>query len=147
MVVTFTHPVTGRSLNELRRARRILRAERARIVQWRRLVRARLDLAIAVAAQPDALGLEPDVLPSGTEANLPMHAELVEHVLGGGPSIELDRLQALRELDKQLGRYEQSVTEALDAATTEFIRRVAVDPAAMFRGLDDEEDPPSPAHR
>ncbi|NLF06078.1 MAG: hypothetical protein GX593_13920 [Actinomycetales bacterium] len=147
MVVTYTHPVSGRSLSELRRARRLLRAERARIVQWRRLVRARLDLAIAVAAQPDALGQDPDVLPTGTEADLPMHAELVEHVLGGGPSIELDRLQALRALDRQLARYEQSVTEALDAATTEFIRRVASDPTAMFQGLDAEDAPPSPAPR
>ncbi len=145
MVVALTTGVSGRTLNELRRARRLLRAERARIVQWRRLVRARLDLAIAVAAQPDALGQDPDVLPSGLEADLPMHAELVEHVLGGGPSIELDRLQSLRALDKQLARYEQSVAEALDAATTEFIRRVAVDPTAMFRSLDDEDGPtPTP---
>ena len=66
-------------------------------------------------------------------------------MLGGGPSIELDRLQALRALDKQLARYEQSVAEALDAATTEFIRRVAVDPTAMFRSLEDGDDPsPTP---
>ena len=139
MVVTSTHSVSGRSLNELRRARRLLRAERARIVQWRRLVRARLDLAIAVAAQPDPLGLDADVLPSGEEADLPVHSELIAHVLGGGPSIELDRLQALRALDKRLARYEQSVAEALDAATTEFIRRVAADPLAMVRGIEDEE--------
>lgn len=142
MVVSLTHPVSGRSLNELRRARRILRAERARIGQWRRLVRARLDLAVAAAAQPEALGLDPDVLPAGPEADLPMHSELCEHVLGGGPSIELDRLEALRALDKRLARYEQSVTEALDAATTEFIRRVAVDPTAMFHGIEDENAPP-----
>lgn len=138
MVVARTTRASGRTLSELRRARRLLRAERARIVQWRRLVRARLDLAIAVAAQPDPLGQDPEVVPPGLESDLPMHTELVEHVLGGGPSIELDRLHALRALDKRLARYEQSVAEALDAATTEFIRRVAVDPTAMFRAIDDE---------
>jgi len=138
MVVRYRQPASGRSLAELRRARRLLRAERARVVQWRRLVKARLDLAVAMAAQPESLGQDVDALPVGLEADLPQHAELVEHVLGGGPAIELDRLQALRELDKRLARYEQAVTEALEAATTEFIRRVAVDPQAMFRAIETE---------
>lgn len=136
MAVAYTTGVNGRRLTELRRARRVLRAEKARIVQWRRLVRARLDLAVAAAAQPEALGQDPDVLPVGPESDLPMHAELVTQVLGGAPTIDLDRLRALRALDKQLARYERSVSDALDAATSEFIRRVAGDPAEMFSPLD-----------
>ena len=138
MAVAFTTGVSGRPLAELRRARRLLRAEKSRIVQWRRLVRARLDLAVAAAAQPEPLGQDPDVLPAALEADLPMHGELLEHVLGGAPSIDLPRLHALRALDKQLARYEQSVGEALDAATSEFIRRVAGDPTEMFRPLADD---------
>ena len=136
MAVAYPTGLNGRRLTELRRARRLLRAEKARIVQWRRLVRARLDLAVAAAAQPEPLGQEPDVLPVGPESDLPVHDELVVQVLGGGPSIDLDRLQALRALDKQLARYERSVSEALDAATSEFIRRVAGDPTEMFSPLD-----------
>lgn len=138
MAVAFTAGVGGRSLAELRRARRVLRAEKARIVQWRRLVRARLDLAVAAAAQPEPLGQDPEVLPAAPEADLPMHADLVENVLGGGPSIDLERLHALRALDKRLARYEQSVAAALDAATSEFIRRVAGDPREMFRPLEED---------
>lgn len=136
MAVTYTAGINGRRLSELRRARRLLRAEKARIVQWRRLVRARLDLAVAAAAQPEALGQEPDVLPGCLESDLPLHSELVDQVLGGAPSIDLDRLHALRALDKQLACYEQSVGEALDTATSEFIRRVAGDPAEMFSPLE-----------
>lgn len=138
MAVAFTAGVNGRSLAELRSARRALRAEKARIVQWRRLVRARLDLAVAAAAQPEPLGQDPECLPAAPETDLPVHGELVANVLGGGPSIDLDRLHALRGLDKRLARYEQSVGEALDAATSEFIRRVAGDPTEMFRPLEED---------
>src|SRR5690606_31247203 len=134
MAVARTSGLDGR-LTELRRARRLLRAERSRIGQWRRLVRARLDLAVAAAAQPEPLGQEADVLPVGPETDLPMHAELVTQVLGGGPSIDLDRLEALRDLDRRLARYEEAVSIALDTATSEFIRRVAADPGEMCSPL------------
>lgn len=134
MAVARTSGLDGR-LTELRRARRLLRAEKSRIGQWRRLVRARLDLAVAAAAQPEPLGQEADVLPVGPETDLPMHAELVTQVLGGGPSIDLDRLEALRDLDRRLARYEEAVSVALDAATSEFIRRAAADPREMCSPL------------
>lgn len=136
MTVAYRSGVNGQRLAELRRARRLLRAEKARIVQWRRLVRARLDLAVAAAAQPEPLGLEADVLPLPPGTDVPMHPALVERVLGGAPSIDLDRLQALRALDKRLACYERAVSDALDTATSEFIRRVAADPAEMFSPLE-----------
>src|SRR4051794_41889197 len=43
-------------VRDLRLDRRVLRAEHARVTWWRRLVRARLDLAVAQAAQPPSLG-------------------------------------------------------------------------------------------
>ena len=52
-----TSPVEQR-VNDLRLDRRALRAERARVAWWRRLVRARLDLAVAQAARPQTLGEE-----------------------------------------------------------------------------------------
>ena len=48
-----TPPVEQRRRRDLRLDRRALRAERARVAWWRRLVRARLDLAVAQAAAPD----------------------------------------------------------------------------------------------
>ncbi len=142
MITTAMH---GLTLGELRHLRRVLIAEQATVSRWRRLVRARLDLAIATAAMPDVLGMRDELtaVTSPPLEDLPTHPDLVRDVLGGGPSIEVDRLEALRAHDRRLARYETGVTEALERATTEFIRRVAADPEAMLRAADLDPDPPT----
>lgn len=123
-------------LSNLRYSRRALRVERSRVARWRRLLRARIDLAVATAALPDPLGQDANgVLPTGAERDLPCHLELVSAVLDGGPSSALDHLGELRDLDRRLASYESTVTQALGGTTDEFIRRLALDPAASLRGL------------
>ncbi|RYV50594.1 hypothetical protein [Pengzhenrongella frigida] len=110
----------------MRSSRRALRVERSRIVHWRRLLRARIDLAVASAALPEALGQDRlGVLPVDIERDLPDDLELTDAVLAGRPTGELDRLGDLRALDRRLASYESTVSQALDSATTEYIRQLA----------------------
>lgn len=124
------------ALSDLRYSRRALRIERTRVARWRQLLRARIDLAVATAALPEPLGQDPSgVLPVGAERDLPCHLELVCAVLDGAQPAELDRLGELRDLDHRLASYESTVSQALGGATDEFIRQLAMDPAASLRGL------------
>jgi hypothetical protein len=126
------------ALSDLRHSRRALRAERARVARWRRLLRARMDLAVASAAMPDPLGQDPiDMLPVGADDGLPSAIELVSAVRDGAPPAELDRLESLRALDRRLATYETTVSRALSGTTDEFIRRLAMDPVGGLRGLSD----------
>ncbi|NMR18711.1 hypothetical protein [Cellulomonas fimi] len=126
------------ALSDLRHSRRALRAERARVARWRRLLRARMDLAVAAALMPDPLGYDTGgVLPVDAGAGLPSAVELVSAVRDGAPPAELDRLESLRELDRRLATYESTVVRALHGTTDEFIRRLAMDPVAGLRGLAD----------
>lgn len=94
-----------------------LRTERVRVAHWRRLVRARMDLAAAAVAVPEALGEHVrDLLPAGVDDDLPTHVGLVDAVSAGGPAGEIDRLEALRELDRRLARYEVVVVHRLRLA-------------------------------
>ncbi|WNB85887.1 hypothetical protein [Cellulomonas sp. ATA003] len=86
---------------------RALRAERSRVTHWRRLVRARMDLAVAALVLPEALGPDADV---------PDLLALVDAVSAGGPQGELDRLESLRDLDARLARHAQGVDQAIEAA-------------------------------
>lgn len=123
------------ALSDLRSSRRALRVERARVAHWRRLLRARIDLAVASATLPEPLGQDASgVLPTGAERDLPCHLELVCAVLDRGPTPELDRLGELRALDRRLASYESTVGQALGGATDEFVRQLATDPPACLRG-------------
>lgn len=93
--------------DESAQALRALRAERSRVTHWRRLVRARMDLAVAALVLPEALepgGDVPDLL------------ALLDAVSAGGPQGELDRLESLRELDASLARHAQGIDQAVEAA-------------------------------
>lgn len=124
-----TPPVDAR-VRDLRLDRRALRAEQALVGWWRRLVRARLDLAVASAARPTALGEDIAFqLPVEVGVRVPRPPEL-DAVLGGSSPSELEDLEALRSLDARLASYEQGVHEALATTTEALIARLASDPAA-----------------
>ncbi|RHA43086.1 hypothetical protein [Cellulomonas rhizosphaerae] len=124
-----TPPVEQRVL-DLRLDRRALRAEQARVGWWRRLVRARMDLAVASAAQPQPLGEEVAFhLPPAVGVDVPRPSELGGVLAGVEPQAEVGRLDELRALDAQLARYEAGVRDALGAATERLIARLATDPA------------------
>ena len=121
------------ALSDVRSSRWALGLERTRIKHWRRLLRARIDLAVASAALPEPLGQDANgVLPVDIERDLPDDVELASAVLGGRPPRELDRLGDLRALDRRLASYESTVSEALGGATAEYIRQLAEDPAACL---------------
>ena len=133
--MSITSRTEALALSGLRSSRQSLRIERARIVHWRRLLRARIDLAVAVAVLPEALGQDEwGVLPIGSERDLPAQSELADAVRRDNPS-DLDQLGELLSLDRRLASYESTVDEALDGTTDEFIRRLALDPAASLRAL------------
>lgn len=104
------------TLRTVPHAHAALRAERVRVGHWRRLVRARMDVAAAAVAVPEPLGGDVfGVLPDDAP-DAPSHLALLDAVSTGGPEGEIDRLEALRTLDERLARYELTVTRALHAA-------------------------------
>ncbi|GEL93938.1 hypothetical protein [Cellulomonas composti] len=122
-----TTPVEPR-VRDLRLDRTALREEQARVGWWRRLVRARLDLAVASAARPRNLGEDVAFqLPLDVSLAVPGPRELCD-VLPSS-SNDLEHLDALRKLDARLEHYEQGVSDALCRATDRLIARLAVDPA------------------
>lgn len=130
------------ALGDLRSTRRALRGERVRVARWRRLVRARLELAVASATLPGPLGEEAtDVLPVLAENDLPTHIELAVALRSGLPDGEVDLIEPLRDLDRRLARYAETVEEALARTTEELICRLATDPAATLRVYDAAPDP------
>lgn len=128
-------PAVEHRVRDLRLDRRALRAEHARVTWWRRLVRARLDLAVAQAAQPQSLGEDMAFqLPPEVGVEVPRPAVLAA-VLGGSNESENLRIDELRALDEQLARYGEGVEQALDRATERLISRLAQEPGATLSGL------------
>jgi hypothetical protein len=127
-----------RTVEDLRRSRRALRAESARLGRWRRLVRARTDLELAASMAPEPLGVEAlGLLPAHVADALPMYSEMLEAVQLARADDEVRRLERLRDIDAQLARYQASVDTTLDATTAEFVRRLSFDPAASLEFLGD----------
>lgn len=121
-------------LHDLRLERRALRAERDRVGWWRRVVRARMDLAVAGAAGPGALGEDVAfVLPLDVCLQVPRAGELQTALPDGDPGREAGLLPALRSLDERLAAYETGVAEALERATGRLVARLADDPGAALR--------------
>lgn len=119
----------------LRDRRRALRDERARVAYWRRLVRARLDVALAVITIPDAPGLDAlELLGPAGGLDVPRHVELLRALGGGLPMAEVHQLEALRELDERLARYGSEVDHAFDAATDRYVEHLSHHPRAAFDG-------------
>ena len=124
---------TEQEIRSLRLDHRALRAEKARVTWWRRLVRARLDLLVARAVGPQALGEElAFALPIEIGLEVPRPAELAD-VLGRRDASDVTQLEALRELDQRLARYQAGVEDALVRATDALIDRLASDPDIPLR--------------
>lgn len=116
-------------VQHLRLERRALRAERDRISWWRRLVRARMDLAVASAAGPDLLGEEVAfVLPIEVCLEVPRPSELQDVLPALDPAHEVGMLSALRQLDERLAAYEAGVVDALAETTSRLMGRLEVCP-------------------
>jgi hypothetical protein len=108
-----------------RAARRVLRAEKAQLLRWRRLVRARLDLAVAAYAPPDTLGaMSWEILPDAQLA-LPRPQDLLAAVRIGSSDDEVALMRQLRRLDRQLAEYCEQLDDALEASTQEILGALA----------------------
>ncbi len=112
-------------LHDLRLARRALRAERDRVGWWRRVVRARMDLAVAAAAPPGTLGEQVAyTLPLDVCLQVPRPDDLRDTLPGAGVH-DVGRLPELRALDERLARYQEGVEHALERATARLVEHVA----------------------
>lgn len=121
-------------LHDLQLERRALRAERDRVGWWRRVVRARIDLAVAGAAAPGALGEEVAfVLPLEVCLQVPRAGELHEALPRGDAGRDVGMLPTLRTLDERLATYEEGVARALECTTRRLVERLADDPTAVLR--------------
>ncbi|MBO1753378.1 hypothetical protein J4G33_16330 [Actinotalea sp. BY-33] len=119
--------VSGPSSDPLdrRAARRSVRAEKAQLDRWRRLLRARLDLAVAAFAPPEPLGsMTWDVLPEAGH-DLPSTRELSAAVTSVTPLDPVELMTRLRHLDRRLASYGAELDTALEASTERMLRQLA----------------------
>ena len=124
------------SVSQLRSSRRALRDERARVCYWRRLVSARLDLAVASAAPPAPLGLDPAMLPAGAVLTAPpASADIARALPRNLPISEIHHLDLLYRLDEQLATYQFNLDTVLAATTEQFIERLSANPLAALAGM------------
>jgi len=118
---------TEQQIRALRLDHRSLRTERSRVAWWRRLVRARLDLVVARTVRPPSLGEElAFALPLEVGLEVPRPDEL-DAVLGMCGAGDVARLEALRELDGRLARYQHGVEEAFVRATDALLDHLAAE--------------------
>lgn len=120
----------GGSVTDARAARRALRAERAQLQHWRRLLRARLDLAVAGLAPPEHLGAFTWDLMPDTAVLLPRSQDLADAIRVGEQPDVVDLLTRLRRLDRMLARYGDALEVAIEETTQELLAEQAATPAA-----------------
>ena len=124
MSVTGMSGTRTRSTADVRAACRALRAEKAQVLRWRRLLRARLDLAVAAYAPPEDLGaLTWDLLP-GANLALPLPEVLADAVVVPAPTDQVALMERLRMLDRLLTTYGIEIDAALDASTDQAARHL-----------------------
>jgi hypothetical protein len=110
--------------------RRALRAEMAEVSRWRRLLRSRLDLAVASYAPPEVLGtLSWGAVPHA-ELALPRPEDLSDLVCDSGTEDRVQLMRRIRALDKQLATYEDELERALEESTEQLVAQLAAGAAA-----------------
>ncbi|MDO8106431.1 hypothetical protein Q6348_04395 [Isoptericola sp. b441] len=123
MTIAYGEPSTGLDSAATRRA---VRAERATVNRWRRLVRARLDLLVASYAPPEAIGeLTWDVLPA--HADVPVVEELRTAVCRDPAEDRVGAMHRLRELDRRLATYAARLDTAEEKTTERLVMRLVLD--------------------
>jgi hypothetical protein len=124
----------GLSLPELRRYRRVLLSESERTRRWRRLVQARLELTVAVAAPEDDLEQPAPGLPE------PPEPAALRALVTGPRDDTVGLLQRLQAAQRALTSYGDSVQEAASAATLELVERYAADPRDCLSAVPEPQD-------
>lgn len=118
-----------RSLHELHRTRAALRAEMNRILHWRRLIKARIDLSVATALLPERIGQE-SVSPLLLDYpdTLPTHEVLAQLVRGSSTTSDVFQLGELRRIERELLDYGDTVRRSLEYTTERLVFRLTQDP-------------------
>ena len=129
MSLTRTTGLWAQAQQDPRTARRSLRAEKAQLVRWRRLVRARLDLAVAAFAPPEPLGEATWDLVPEAEFGLPMPHELASAIEVEPPLDAVGLMEELRSLDRKLAVYGAEIDSALEDQTEQLVHHMALAPA------------------
>ncbi len=119
---------------------RAVRAEQARTGWWRRLVHARLDLAVARTAGPRPLVGPLALLDTGAGSaaaptapdDVPAAEELLALLSGPAADSEVRRLLSLRDLDLRLARYEHRLDAARARHRERLLDALAEDPEGLL---------------
>lgn len=101
--------------------RRTLRAEKAELVRWRRLLRARLDLTVASYAPPEVLGATSWDLVPAAHVHLPLPDTLRLAVTASDGEDRVGLMHQLRELDRDLAAYGTALDVALERCTEDLV--------------------------
>jgi hypothetical protein len=131
------------ALEELREYRRSLITEEARVSYWRRILQARLDLALADQASLSRLR---DVLSEHQESSRRLAMQSLAAPADGPPLPDLTVLwetesdegrlvPRLAAAERELSAYRSSLHARLDAATGELISRYRDEPALALCAL------------
>ncbi|HEY3437533.1 MAG TPA: hypothetical protein VGK35_07590 [Actinotalea sp.] len=126
MPLTRTTGLRAYAQTDPRTARRSLRAEKAQLLRWRRLLRARLDLAVAAFAPPQPLGEATWELLPEAEFGLPLPAQLMEAIQTDSDGDQVALMHHLRHLDDLLAAYGAEIDSALESSTQQIVRSMAV---------------------
>ncbi|MCU1432393.1 MAG: hypothetical protein JWP95_1498 [Actinotalea sp.] len=108
-----------------RTVRRSLRAEKAQLIRWRRLVRARLDLAVAAFAPPPPLGETTWEIVPEAQLALPLPHDLEAAITVAGPRDPVELMEHLRSLDRMLAVYGAELDHALETSTEQIVGELA----------------------
>ena len=128
-----TDPQYELNLDELHRTRAALREEMNRVLHWRRLIKARIDLSVATALLPEQIGREA-VSPMLLEypEHLPAHAVLAQMVRGSSTTSEVFQIGELRRIELELIAYGDTVRRSLEFSTERLVFRLTQAPYAAI---------------
>lgn len=120
---------TGASaaLEDLRLRRRTLRSEVNRVLHWRRLIKARIDLSVAGALLPDRLGIDAWDILRPADALLPDHVRMSQLVRGSGSASAVLDLPELRDIDRHLAAYGAHARSELERVTSMLVELLSDD--------------------
>lgn len=114
---------TQAQVAQLRERRREMRRELARVRWWRRLVQARLDLAVAHLSDFRELGsLGLDDAWEALVADAPTPEELTSAIWPNTAGHTPTGVEHLTRLDARLQSYEERVSDNLETATAQLVR-------------------------
>lgn len=104
-----------------------------RIIHWRRLIKARIDLSVATALLPERIGeAEINPLLLAYPEHLPPHAELAQLVRGSNTTSDVFQIGELRRTELALVAYGDTVRRSLEYATESLVFRLTQDPYAAI---------------